>query len=129
MGLEEMGKVVMFVNSLERRAMSDDDIVSTAVAWHELLGDLDYEDVRTAVKEYFMEPSEGRFFRPGDVAYTARRLGERRRMRQRPLDQRSLEIQARHDRDAAERRAMEARIEVTAGDPVARMTKQMTKEF
>ena len=120
-----MGKVVMFVNSLERRTMTEDEVVVTAIAWHELIGHLDYEDVRTAVKEWFMEATDGRYFRPGDVAYRAARLGERRVRSARPLDERARQIQARYDREAAERRAIEATVEVVPGDPVDAVARRL----
>lgn len=104
--------MVMFVNSLERRVMSDDDIVATALAWHELIGHLDYEAVREAVKEVFMNPDAPRFFRPSDVAYLAKRRSTKRF---RPLDERAQQIQARYERQAAERRAVEAAVRVGDG--------------
>ena len=126
MDLSEMGKVVMFVNSLERRVMAEDDVVATAVAWHELIGDLDYEDVRTAVREWFLEGGEARYFKPGDVAYRARRLASRRA--DRVWDDRTRQIQARYDRQAAERRAIEQSVEMKDGDPVQVVVEAMTKE-
>lgn len=125
MDRSEMGKVVMFVNSLERRTMTEDEVVVTAIAWHELIGHLDYEDVREAVKEVFMNPDAPRFFRPSDVAYLAKRRSTKRF---RPLDERAQQIQARYDRQAAERRAIEQSIEIKDSDPVGAVAEAMTKE-
>ena len=120
-----MGKVVMFVNSLERRTMTEDEVVVTAIAWHELIGHLDYEDVREAVKEVFMNPDAPRFFRPSDVAYLARRKKTRRF---RAWDERTQQIHEAQERKAAERRAIEQPIEIKDGDPMQVVVEAMTKE-
>lgn len=131
MDLREMGQVVMFVNSLERRAMTEDEVVATALAWHELIGDLPYEDVRVAIKEHFMETADGRYFRPGDVAYRARRIGDRRRAR--PWGDREREIAAAQERRRLEAESAVAHIEAGPGESLAdimrRVEKTTTKEI
>lgn len=119
--------MVAYVNSYERRTMTEQEMVAVAVAWHDVLGDYAYQDVMTAVREFFAESSDGRYFKPGDIAYRARRLADRRSERE--WDARTWEIHHAHELARREREAIEAGNTPRGKSAVDAVAKQMTKEM
>lgn len=101
MKLSEVKKILVLVNSLERRVQSEVDFEATAQAWNVVIGDLDAQDAAVAVRDYFRttDSSQRRWFVPGDIVAGARRVRAERRARELVLERRREEAAPRLGRD------------------------------
>jgi hypothetical protein len=68
----EIARLLAVIAAFDRRTVGDADVL----AWHDVLGDLDFTDADTAAKAHYRDSRE--FLMPADVRHRVMRLREQR---------------------------------------------------
>lgn len=117
MNLQEIDRLLTVIQNVDKRRIDD----ATVLVWHEILGDLPFDDCLLAVTTHFRESTE--YLMPAHIVRMAREV-DRERRRQLREEQEAIAAQAeaddptRRDRSAAVRELIaQLRTELPEGDP------------
>lgn len=69
----ETGKLLTFISGLDNRKLSKE----TILAWHQLLGDVHFEDALEAARQHYRDSRD--WLMPADLVQGAKRIGSQNR--------------------------------------------------